>query len=100
MTKTGRAVIVDHSHTMFGISAEISAILMESVFKHLKSPPKRIGLPNYPTPTSPALADHYYPQAYQIGNCVLELIGLTTNLKPCQDNRRLDQPDQTFQGPF
>ncbi len=98
--KTRRVLIVDHGHVFAGISAEISAMLTESLFKNLISPPVRLGLPDYPTPTSPSLADHYYPQSHQIGNRALELCGRKPEMTPGIQKRRLDQPDSSFEGPF
>ena len=98
--KTRRVLIVDHGHVFAGVSAEISAMLTESLFQSLKLPPIRLGLPDYPTPTSPSLADHYYPQAYQIGNRVMKMLAKPERLTQAKELRRLDQPDPTFQGPF
>ena len=98
--KTHHALIVDHGHIFAGISAEIAATVNESLFQSLAAPTIRLGLPDYPTPTSPALSDQYYPQAYQIGNRVLRMVGKPETLTQPNEKRRLDQPDSTFQGPF
>ncbi len=98
--KTHHALIVDQGHIFAGISAEIAATVNESLFQSLAKPPIRLGLPDYPTPTSPALSDQYYPQAYQIGNRVLRMVGKPATLTSANEKRRLDQPDSTFQGPF
>ncbi|MGD9976077.1 MAG: alpha-ketoacid dehydrogenase subunit beta, partial [Desulfatirhabdiaceae bacterium] len=99
--KTGYLLIVDHAQTCCGVESEISALATEHLFDRLHSAPARIGLPDHPTPTSPALADGYYPLASDIAVKALNLMGhpdMIPAIKPL--NRRLDQPDATFQGPF
>ena len=75
-------------------------MLTESLFESLKRPPIRLGLPDYPTPTSPALSNEYYPQAYEIGNQAIRMIDKKETLKRVKVGRKNDQPDSTFQGPF
>lgn len=58
--KTGRLVVADVGWQSFGISAEISALVAERAFKHLKSPVQRIALPDCPAPASHVLEDVYY----------------------------------------
>lgn len=43
VTKTGRAIIVHESMVNYGVGAEISSIIQESAFLHLKAPIKRLG---------------------------------------------------------
>lgn len=50
----------------FGVSAEISATVTEAMFRVLRTPPIRIGLPPCPTPMSKILEDAYYPGPAQI----------------------------------
>jgi len=98
--KTGRVLIADHGNVMAGISAEISSLLTEQLYGQLHFAPIRVGLPDHPTPTSPTLADKYYPQAYQLANHCLELMKRRERQEPPILSRRLDQPDASFQGPF
>ncbi len=101
--KTGRLIVVDASCKTMGFPSEIITLVTENLFDSLKSAPKRVSLPDVPTPTSPALAADYYPRAIHIINAVRNLLGLgeTTeeNLSIKQD-LPLDVPDQTFKGPF
>lgn len=100
--KTGHLVIADTAHRAFGASAEISALVVENAFDDLKAPPVRVALPDHPTPTSPALADDYYPRAGHIAASALELLGREVDdaLFDAPEGRRLDQPDSSFEGPF
>ena len=64
--------------------------------------PQRIALPDVPTPTSPALSDHFYPRAGHIAAAVLGMFGreCPQSLFDVPEGRRLDQPDPSFTGPF
>ncbi|MFZ1989356.1 MAG: alpha-ketoacid dehydrogenase subunit beta [Alphaproteobacteria bacterium] len=100
--KTGRLVVADTSWKMFGIAGEIVATATEEAFEALKAAPERVALPDAPTPTSPALADHYYPRAGEIVQAARRTMGLppsTADFGPLP-GQRLDAPDPSFQGPF
>lgn len=58
--KTGRAVIVEAAWKTGGVSAEIAAQIFEKGFNYLKSPIKRVCLPDVPAPTSKILEKEYY----------------------------------------
>jgi len=61
--KTGRAVIVDGGWKTGGIGAEVAARIAESdIVMGLKSPVRRIALPDVPAPASRALEKVYYPK--------------------------------------
>lgn len=99
--KTGHVLTVDQAEIHCGIAGEISALVTEHLFSQLRTAPQRLGLPDYPTPTSPALADHYYPLARDIAAKALRMMERSDTLPTAAPlNRRLDQPDATFQGPF
>ncbi|MBN1848835.1 MAG: alpha-ketoacid dehydrogenase subunit beta [Deltaproteobacteria bacterium] len=100
--KTGRLVVADTGWRFCGYSAEIIACVTENLFDELKSPPIRIGLPDCPSPTSPALSRYYYPGANEIINAALKSVGRKTNketmyIKPTKPH---DIPDADFTGPF
>ena len=71
--KTGRLVVVDIGWKTCGVSAEIAAVVAEKAFKYLKSPVKRVALPDVPTPNSPVLEDAYYFDYKRIVNCVIDM---------------------------
>ncbi len=100
--KTGRLVVVDTSWSSFGVSAEIVASVCERAHAYLKSPPVRVGLPDCPSPTSPALAQHFYPRAGHIVCAVKASLGVTCNGNELDigEGIHLDVPDSSFAGPF
>jgi pyruvate dehydrogenase E1 component beta subunit len=60
-----------------------------------------VALPDVPTPTSPALANHYYPRAVDIVAAARRMLELGD--KPVVQEKiaiPLDVPDMSFKGPF
>ena len=100
--KTGRVLVCDTGHKSFGCSAEILALVCENIFSDLIGPPSRLASPDHPTPTSTALADNYYPRHVEIVNSVLSDLrpGNFEKYVEKELDRRLDQPDPSFCGPF
>ena len=100
--KTGRLLVADTGWKAAGFSAEIVARIAEGAFHHLKSPPWRVALPDCPTPTTPALANQYYPRALDIVLAAKKMLGLKTDDQPslAAESRPLDVPDLSFTGPF
>ncbi len=99
--KTGRLIVADTAHTEFGATAEVVASVVEQGFEALKKPPVRVGLPYVPTPTTPALADLYYPRAIDIARAALKL---SDNDQTIEDTPPVtpwrDVPDPSFTGPY
>ena len=107
--KTGRLIVADTDHLSFGVSAEISAFVTERLFNNLKTYPRRIALPDSPTPTSAALVKHYYPRSHTIAMQAMDACGVTDkakinqviqNLKEVEERTPADVPDLRFAGPF
>ncbi len=100
--KTGRLVVTDTATTAFGVSAEISATVLEREFDSMKAAPVRIALPDYPCPTSPALSNDFYPRARHIVFEVKKMMGQELVADMLEDplGQRLDVPDSSFKGPF
>ncbi|WP_448951170.1 alpha-ketoacid dehydrogenase subunit beta [Labrys neptuniae] len=100
--RTGRIVVADTGHSLFGVCAEVIAAVTETSFSHLKSAPRRIGLPHIPTPTTPALADLYYPRATDIACAAADMLGATHRLPVTVtgEHQWLDVPDPSFVGPY
>jgi len=100
--KTGHLLVADTGWKTGGFSAEIVAQLAEEGFSDLKSPPRRVGLPDCPTPTTRALANHYYPRAIHIAATARRMLGFNAD-GPALDvttSVLLDVPDMSFTGPF
>jgi acetoin:2,6-dichlorophenolindophenol oxidoreductase subunit beta len=104
--KTGRLVILDTGWMTCGISAELSARVSEKGFKYLKMAPLRIALPDIPTPTSPSLAEKFYPTANIIGQEILKMLSIRNDEKweqvllELRGNGPFDVPYIDFRGPF
>jgi len=101
--KTGKLIVADTGGIEFGISAEIIATISELAFTELKVSPVRIGLPNYPCPTSPALAENYYPDFENIIRTVEKLCGYEfdySKLNLVKSGEHRDVPHNEFTGPF
>lgn len=99
--RTGRLLTVDNGHVVGGISAEITAMVVERSFDRLQAAPGRMGFPDHPTPTTPSLADTYYPLAHEIAEAAARLVGKGQTFEPGElGGRRLDQPDPSYEGPF
>jgi acetoin:2,6-dichlorophenolindophenol oxidoreductase subunit beta len=100
--KTGHLIVADTAHTMFGAASEVTSIVVERNFADLKKAPLRVGLPNAPTPTTPALADHYYPTARDIATAALTILGWSGTLSPEPPSAHAwhDVPDSSFKGPY
>ncbi len=72
--KTGKMVIADGSWKNCGVSADVSALISEKVFKYLKAPVKRVTLPDSPAPASRVLEKKYYPDVNNIIVAIRDLI--------------------------
>ena len=99
--KTGRLLVTDTGWTHYGVTAEIIALATEQVFADLKCAPRRVALPDVPTPTSHAVAQYYYPRAIDLYRVACELLQMDYQCPetPLKSNQ-LDVPDKTFTGPF
>ena len=100
--KTGHLIIADTANAMFGATSEVSSVVVERNFADLKKAPLRIGLPNAPTPTTPALAEYYYPGAREIGEAALAMLESLRTLPPQKVSAQIwrDVPDPSFTGPY
>lgn len=72
--KTGRAIVVDGGWKTCGVGAEISAIITEKSFHHLKAPVVRVSLPDAPAPATSSLERVYYPDAEKIVTAVRQVL--------------------------
>ncbi len=103
LEKTGRLVAADTGHAECGVAAEIVAVATQQSFGHLKSAPQRVALPPIPSPTTPALADLYFPGARQIAEAALTTLGRNDPMpeEPLPPGRLWrDTPDPSFTGPY
>jgi pyruvate/2-oxoglutarate/acetoin dehydrogenase E1 component len=100
--KTGRLLAIDTSHAMCSVASEVVATAASECFSHLKAAPRRLTVPDHPSPTSPALAEHFYPRAEDIVAAVSEMVGVAVDTRPLVAARAWphDVPGDWFKGPF
>jgi acetoin:2,6-dichlorophenolindophenol oxidoreductase subunit beta len=76
VAKTGRLLIADEDYLSFGLSGEIAAIVAEELGRiQLKSPVRRLAVPDVPIPYSRPLEQRVIPQVEDIARSVRELVG-------------------------
>lgn len=100
LEKTGRLLAVDEDHRHCGFAGEILARASESDLR-LKSRPRRITLPDCPSPSTRALAASFYYNARDVGRAMLEVCGKDAGAAaaiPVEE--RVDVPSFVFPGPF
>ncbi len=100
--KTGRLLVADTGWRMCGFGSEVVTRVVENAFSQLKSPPRRIALPDCPTPTTRALADKYYPRAIHIVSAARKMLGFSVDsrVEHTTGSSPVDIPDRSFTGPF
>lgn len=105
---TGRLMTVDTGHKTHGIGGEILAQILETSGEFIKCPPKRIGLPDHPVPSSRGYIPGLYPDARKIVEGVCDMLEVSLENKlSCMDQLTkssndlpVDIPDPSFTGPF
>lgn len=102
VAKTGRLLVADTGWTFGGFGGEVVAQVTERCFERLRCAPRRIGLPDCPTPTTPALSKHFYPRAIHIAEAAADMMGRKLAFASLNeaDQGALDVPDKSFTGPF
>jgi pyruvate dehydrogenase E1 component beta subunit len=104
--KTGRLLVLDTAQTSFGVSGEIVSRISKSNFSNLLAAPERLGLPDMPIPTSPALTDGFYYTSKEIIETCYRLLKKDvpkTKLENFVESNRSkfhDVPGDWFKGPF
>jgi pyruvate dehydrogenase E1 component beta subunit len=106
--RTGRLIVLDTGWMLYGIGAEIAARATEACFTALKAAPRRLGLPEYPTPSSRGLIGVFYPNSMRLIETAAELLpDAATRLSEARATvakRRaavpVDVPHPAFRGPF
>ncbi len=101
--KTRRVVAVDGGWKTFGVAAEILALVGEHLFSDLLHRPLRLTAPDVYVPSTPALANHYYPSTTTVVNAVRGMFALepkTPEELGFDPAVSLDQPHSAFVGPF
>jgi acetoin:2,6-dichlorophenolindophenol oxidoreductase subunit beta len=99
--KTGRLLVIDSSWKDFGVGSQVTAMVAEKGHEFLKSAIRRMGLPDIPSPSSPALSKSYYPRAKNICQVIEEMLGVKIDISAFEEETLPhDVPDSFFKGPF
>jgi pyruvate dehydrogenase E1 component beta subunit len=106
--KTRRLLVVDSGYYTGGFAGEVIARVLEKINEPLKTSPKRITLPDIPTPSSKSLTKKYYPNYITIIEKVFEMLdyserklnGFLLSNKLNKNIGSKDQPYKEFIGPF
>lgn len=101
--KTGRIIAADAGWRSLGFAGEIVAMVTEEAYDSLKCAPRRVTLPDVYAPSSPAIANHYYPRAIDIVNTARTMMGFAKQTEEelgIKQETPLDVPDNSFTGPF
>lgn len=95
--KTKRLVVADTGWLTAGLSSEIVADIAEHCHGTLLSAPIRIGLPDVPTPCTPALETVYYPTGATIADTIRKMMAVEK-----QETVQSIEPvyQKPFSGPF
>lgn len=72
--KTNRCLIVHEDNLTAGFGAEISATLAVDAFLDLDAPPRRLAMPDVPSPHSPLLLESVVPAVDEISSAMLDLL--------------------------
>lgn len=101
VSKTGRLLVIDSSWKDFGVASQVSALVAEKGYDNLKSPIRRIGLPDIPSPSTPALSKEYYPRAKDICKMIENMLEIEIDMSVFEEQQLPhDVPDPFFKGPF
>ena len=100
--KTGRLLALDTGPESGSIAGEVIARVSSNCFDALKHAPRRLTLPDIPTPTSLALTKVFYKRAEDIADVVGSMLGKDLDTSALQTQRKLlhDVPGDWFKGPF
>lgn len=99
--KTGRLLVLDTSNAPCSVASEVVATVASEQFASLKVAPRRVTLPDVPSPTSPALSEKYYPRAEEILAVIGDMLGRKIDVAPIgQRTSPHDVPGDWFKGPF
>ena len=74
--RTHRCLVVHEDNITAGFGAEITALIADEAFFELDAPPRRIAMPNIPSPHNPLLLNAVLPDVDDIAATMSELIDI------------------------
>ena len=72
--RTHRCLIVHEDNITAGFGSEIAAYLTENIFFELDAPPRRLAMPDIPSPHNPQLMDAVVPNHEAITASMQDLL--------------------------
>ena len=75
VSRTHRCLIVHEDNITAGFGGEIAAYLTENIFFELDAPPRRLAMPDVPSPHNPQLMDAVVPNNERITAAMKDLLG-------------------------
>ena len=103
IAKTGRLLALETGNPICSVAGEIVARVSENSWDNLKCAPRRLTLPDTPSPTSPALTEKYYLESSRIATEVWKMV-FENSLKEEEvsilSRKPHDIPGNWFKGPF
>jgi acetoin:2,6-dichlorophenolindophenol oxidoreductase subunit beta len=100
--KTGRLLVLDTGVATGSVAGEIVARVSMELFSDLKQAPQRLTLPDFPTPTSPALTESFYVRSEDIVQQVGKMLDKEISVESLTPQQAVlhDVPGTWFKGPF
>ena len=100
--KTGRILALDTANAAYSVAGKIVARVSRECFGALKQAPQILALPDFPSPTSPALTKEYYSDAEDIYQAVCRMLDKKVSGEHFHalNSRPHDVPGDWFKGPF
>jgi len=74
--RTHRCLVVHEDNLTAGFGAEITALIADEAFFELDAPPRRIAMPDVPSPHSPLLLAAVLPDVDKIASAMSELLDI------------------------
>jgi pyruvate dehydrogenase E1 component beta subunit len=74
IAKTGKLVIIDEEPLTGSVASEISAIVAQEAFEHLRAPVLRVCAPDTPIPMSPVLENFWMPDEGNLIEAVVSIM--------------------------
>tara|TARA_A100001015_G_C15033048_1_gene734386 strand:- start:2152 stop:3243 length:1092 start_codon:yes stop_codon:yes gene_type:complete len=98
---TGRLLTLDFSHKFGSIGSEIITRIAEDFYFSMKSPPKRLSLPDFPVGTAQNVESEYYFTTFDICKVVLSMLNEDSekNIQMVKTACDISKKNQ-FKGPF
>jgi pyruvate dehydrogenase E1 component beta subunit len=100
--KTGRLLALDTAQETCSVSSEVVARVSMELHAELKCAPRRLGQPDFPSPTSFALTKSYYRGAEAIVDEIRAMLGKSAEgaAQFVEKSHPHDVPGDWFKGPF